>query len=317
MTSLSGLLLAGYAMAPSDPEDEAEFFAGVAELGVGGLEYALPVEGTPSLEPSWVTRNVRPDWDLLVTLVPTLMARLGKEPGYGLGSTDEGCRAKALADIGRARDLAVRLADEHGRRRVVAIEVHSAPGPRGGSREAFAKSLDEILTWDLAGAELLVEHCDAYLPGQSVAKGFWKLEDELAAVQAVGVAPEVLGMSVNWGRSVIEGRDIALAVEHTKAVAEAGLLRALVFSGASGAETAWAPAWADTHIWPRGDDPALALASDSLLGPAEMLDTLRVAGDVPRVGLKIAMRPADASVATRLAVAKAALTEIAVAQASL
>ena len=58
MTSLSGLLLAGYAMAPSDPEAEAEFFAGIAELGVRGLEYALPVEGTPSLEPSWVSLSV-------------------------------------------------------------------------------------------------------------------------------------------------------------------------------------------------------------------------------------------------------------------
>jgi len=249
--------------------------------------------------------------------VPTLMARLGKNPAYGLGSTDEASRASALADIGRARDLAVRLAEQHGRRRVVAIEVHSAPGPLRGSSEALSRSLDEILTWDLGGAELLVEHCDAHVPGQSAAKGFLTLADEIAAVQAFDVGPEVLGISINWGRSAIEGRDPALAVAHTKAVAEAGLLRALIFSGATGTETAWTPAWSDKHIWPRGDDPALALAADSLLGPAEMVDTLRAAGAVPRVGLKVAMRPTDASVAMRLAVAKAALTEIAVAQASL
>ncbi|WP_456786211.1 DUF4862 family protein [Cellulomonas sp. P5_C5] len=318
MPSLRHLLLSGYIAAPEDPAEEDEFFAGLVDLGIGGIEHALPVEGTRSLEPAWVARNLRPEWDVVVSLVPTMMPRLGVAPTYGLGSLDEDQRAHALADVARARDLAVTLAQADGRRRVSAIEVHSAPGPRGGSVEAFSRSLDEILGWDLAGAELLVEHCDAYVPGLTPAKGFWTLEDELVVVRAKGLPADVLGMCVNWGRSVIEGRSTATAVEHTQAVAEAGLLRMLVLSGATGAETPWNPPWSDMHIPPRSDDhPALAASANSLMGLAEITETLKVAGDVPRVGVKVGVRPTDADVATRLAVARASLELVAEARASL
>jgi len=307
MTTKPDILIAGYMMAPTDPTGEDAFFEALTSLDIAGLEYAMPVEGTRSLEPGWVERNVHPDWDLMVTLVPSMMVRLGTDPAYGLSSTDETSRAHALADIARARDLAVSLADTHGHRRVVAIEIHSAPGPRGGSADALARSVDEILGWDVAGAEILLEHCDAAVEGRPAAKGFWSLEDEIAAVRAVGLAPDRLGMSVNWGRSVIEGRSTTTAVEHVQAVAEAGLLRALVFSGATGEDSPWAPEWADTHIPPRGDDPALALSSTSLLGIDEITETLRAAGDVPRIGLKVAVRPTDADIPARIAVAQASI----------
>ncbi|GAB7193205.1 DUF4862 family protein [Kineococcus sp. NUM-3379] len=303
-----GLLVAGYMLAPEDPAGEEELFAGLAGLGIRGLEYALPVEGTRSLEPGWVERNVRPEWDLLVTLVPTMMPRLGTDPAYGLSSTDPDSRARALADVARARDLALSLAEGSGRRRVVGIELHSAPGPRAGSRDALARSLEEILSWDLAGAEVILEHCDALVPGRTPAKGFWGLEEEIALVQGFGLPADRLGTGFNWGRSAIEGHGPALALEHVRTLAAEGLLRSVVFSGATGEESPWSPPWADTHIPPRGDDPALALSAPSLLGPEEATETLRAAGDVPHVGLKVAVRPVDADVPTRLAVAQASLT---------
>lgn len=317
MTSLDQLFLAAYITAPEEPTAHDAFFDAVAGLGIGGLEFALAPEGTRTLDPAWISAHVLPEWDLVVTLVPTMMVRLGTEPTYGLASTDETQRARALADIARARDLALSLADEHGRPRVSAIEIHTAPGPLSGSRDAFERSLDEILGWDLAGAELLLEHCDALVAGQPAAKGFFGLADEIATVQARGLAPEVLGMSLNWGRSAIEGRGAATAVEHVEAVAAAGLLRALIFSGATGEDTVWGPAWTDMHIPSFGDDPALAASSMSLLGPDEIAATLKAAGDVPRIGLKTAARPKDADVATHLAVVAATLTQIAEARAAL
>ena len=158
MTTPTDLLLGAYAMAPADPAAEAAFYAGVAELGVGGLELPLPLPDARTLDRAWFTRHVRPAWDLLVTCIPTVMGRLATIPRYGLASTDEEGRALALADVGRARDLALALAHTHGRRRVVGIQVHTAPGPRLGSRDALARSLEQLLTWDLAGAELLIEH---------------------------------------------------------------------------------------------------------------------------------------------------------------
>jgi hypothetical protein len=88
-----------------------------------------------------------------------------------------------------------------------------------------------------------------------------------------------------------------------------------VLSGATDTETAWGPAWNDAHIPPRGDDPALAASSASLLGRQEITATLRAAGDVPRIAVKISVRPKDADVPTRLAVARAALDQVALGRA--
>jgi len=310
MTTPTDLLLGAYAMAPTDPAAEEAFYAGVADLAVGGLELPLPLQGAPGLEPAWLARNVRPAWNLLVTCIPTVMGRLGSTPAYGLASTDEAGRALAMADVGRARDLALRLADTHGRRRVVGIQVHTAPGPVGGSRDALARSLDELLTWDLAGAELLIEHCDALVSGQVAAKGFLTLEDEIAAVSATGAGSDRLGLSLNWGRSAIEGRSARNAVGQVQAAAAAGMLRAVVLSGAAATSTPWGPAWGDAHIPLRGDDLALEASSQSLLGPDQVAETLRAAGDVAHVAVKVSVRPRDADVPTRLAVARACLDAV-------
>lgn len=310
LTPATDLLLGAYAMAPAPGPDEDAFYAGVADLGVVGLELPVPLAGSPSLDPAWLDRTLRPTWSLLLTCIPSVMARLGDHPGYGLAATDDDVRGLALADVARARDLATRLADEHGRRRVVAIQVHSAPGPAGGSVDAMARSLEQILAWDLAGAEVLVEHCDALVPGQPAAKGFWSLDDELAAVRLVlGTHPATapLGLSINWGRSAIEGRSAAAATAHVRTAAASGLLRALVLSGATDVETAWGPAWGDAHIPPRGADAALAPSAPSLLGPQETEAAVRAAGDGTLLAVKVSVRPRDIPVADRLAVARAAL----------
>ncbi len=313
MTTNPGLLLGAYAMSPADPADEERFYAGVAGLGVGGLELPLFPPGAPSLERGWIARNVSPAWDLLITCIPTVMGRLRAAPGYGLASADEVGRRQALDDVARAQELAQRLADQYGRRRVVAIQIHSAPGPAGGSRDALARSLAQILAWDLAGARVLVEHCDTVIPGQAAAKGFLTIHDEIAAIQAAvtgsvaGSGASTPGLSVNWGRSAIEGRSTQTPVEHVRAAVGAGVLGAVVFSGAADAPTAWGPPWSDAHIPPRGHAPGLGASSGSLLAHREITATLRAAQDVPLVAVKVSVRPQNADVPTRLAVAAAAL----------
>ena len=316
MSNPAGLFLSAYISAPTDPVDEDAFYDAVARLDIDGLEFALFPAGARTLEPDWIREHVNPGHDLIVSLVPSMVAALGSAPTYGLASTDDMQRKRALTDVGRACDLAVRLAAEYGTRRVVAIEVHTAPGPRGGSLEAFERSLAEILTWDRAGAELLVEHCDADVPGQTPAKGFFLLADEIAVVRSFDLPAEVLGMSLNWGRCAIEGHGSRLPVEHIQAVTDAGLLRAYIFSGATGEDTMWGPAWTDMHIPSRGDAPALAASEASLLGPDEIAETIRAIGDTPRIGLKFGIRPADADVATRLAVVEATRAQIAAARAA-
>lgn len=305
--------LGAYAMAPGAPEEARAFYAALAELPLGGLEVPVPPQGADGEQLGWDT-GVHPDWDLLATCIPTVMGRLGEGPAYGLASADDDARAQALADVRHAADQAVRLADRDGCRRVAAIQVHSAPGPRHGSPEALSRSLAEILTWDLAGAQVLLEHCDALVPGQAAAKGFLTLADEVGAIGNVlggsGGATDgagALGVSINWGRAAIEGRSARTPVEHVSTAAEAGLLRAVVLSGATDADTAWGPAWGDAHIPPRGDDDALAASAASLLDAEAVRTTLAAAGPGCLVAVKVSVRPTDADVATRLAVARAAL----------
>lgn len=306
-------LLGSYAMAPADPDDAAAFAAGLAELAIGGLEMPLPPEPLPD-RGVWDTD---PGWDLLVTCIPTVMGRLGTTtgtptgtgPSYGLASTDDEGRDLAVRDVARAAAFARRIAERSGRARVVGIQVHSAPGPREGSTEALLRSLDQLLRLDLAGARLLVEHCDERVGDRPAAKGFLSLDAELDAVTRAG--DERLAVAVNWGRSAIEGRSTATPVEHVRAARAAGRLGAVVLSGATDAATAWGDAWTDAHIPPRGDDPALAPSAASLLGAREVRDTLAAAGPGCLVVAKVAVRPRDTSVATRLAVARATLALLA------
>lgn len=307
------LLLGAYALAPGDPAGEAAFLAGLDGLGVQALEMPLPAPGTAAETARWARAHLPEHVDLVVTAVPRTMQRLASDPGYGLSSADLVQRRAALDDLAVLRNLARLLADEAGRPRLAAVELHSAPGPGLGTLTAFRESLDEVLSWDLGGANLLVEHCDALVEGQPPAKGFWPLHEEIAVLQAI--ADDVpdsasrLGVSINWGRSAIEGRSARTPVEHVRAAAEAGLLRAVVFSGAAASDTPWGSAWGDQHIAPRGSDPVLEASVGSLLGADEIVQTLQAArgATLEAVGIKVTARPEDADVEERLAVARASL----------
>lgn len=310
------LTFGAYALTPGpladDGRAEEEFYAGLGDLPIATIEFPLLGDGAPSLDPEWIARTLRPGWDLMVTCIPRTMMRLADCPTYGLASNDAEGRRAALDDIAVARDLALALADAAGRPRVVAIEVQSAPGPLLGSVEAFAESLVELAGWDLGGAEIVVEHCDALVAGQVPVKGFLSIEDEVTAIRATlaGRPDARLGMGINWGRSAIEGRSGATAAEHVRFAAEAGLLRSIIFSGAADRETAWGPAWADNHMAPRGAGPALAASSASLLGVEEVRAALAAAGDAQLgfVGAKVTVRPEVATAHERVALARETLS---------
>jgi sugar phosphate isomerase/epimerase len=297
------ILLGAYALGTLP--DATRWFEALSGLDVDGLEHPLTPDDGPDTDAALLSRHLPAAWDLMVTCIPTAIARLSHGPGYGLASDDEAGRAAAIADVRRALRLADELAQLAGRPRVLAVEVHSAPGPRGGSASSLARSL-AALTDDDEGPRLVVEHCDRLVDGQAPAKGFLSLDDELAAVRRVA-APSRLGVGLNWGRSAIEGRGTALPVAHARTAAASGLLHAAVLSGATDRAGAWGPAWSDAHIPPRGDDPALAASADSLLGVREAADFLAAAGPVPIVAAKVACRPADLDVPGILAVADATL----------
>ena len=246
-------------------------------------------------------------WDLVITCVPTVMGRLGPEPAYGLASVHPDGRAAAVADVRKALEVARVTAQRSGRRRVRAIEVLSAPRRAAASPAAFRRSLEELLAVDAAGAVLAVEHCDATRPGRRPEKGFLELGEELATIEAIDDVR--LGLSVNWGRSAIEGRSARTPPEQVALVARAGRLAGLMFSGASDVAGTWGQPWADGHIAPRGAGPTPSAWAESLLGVGEITETVAAAAGVQPgfLGVKVTAGPARTSVAERLVIARRSL----------
>ena len=301
-----GYFVGEYAIAPAGLADEEKMLAGLAGMAdIRGLE--LPFTGAlHRSDEAWLFARLRRDWDFVVTLIPGTMGRLQGDRNFGLASADETGRQAAIAMVRAAREAIERLNTAVGRKAVVAVELHSAPsrGPAGGtgSREAFARSLAEVASWDWSGARRVIEHCDAHRPGHPQHKGFLSLEDELAAIASANAsARAAIGICVNWGRSVLETHDAATAAAQVEAARRAGALAGIMFSGTSDADTPYG-IWQDTHM-PHAPAPGLAHgAVGSLMTEAEIRRALAAAGGTKLdiLGAKIAIRPPEASVEARL-----------------
>lgn len=302
MPVFDGMVVGAYAASPAhrdwDPAAERTFYDGLAAVsGIGALE--LPwMGGIHPHDPDWLRTNFPLRFGAVVTDIPHTVSRLAADVTYGLASGDPDGRRRAMADAARMRDDIRRLNDAQARRVVGAVELHTAPRGTAGSPDALAASLTEIAGRDWDGAQLVIEHCDTWHPDRMPEKGFLDLGVEIAAIERSGAA---VGISLNWGRSVIEGRSAATAVDHARAAAERGVLRGFIASGVADVETAFGPAWIDAHLpfaasaaTPRG-------TPGSLMTAQHVADVFAVAGDLDWIGVKVGVA-APCSVADRLAV---------------
>ena len=297
--------VSSYALAlPSEPWNrsaEEALFDGLAGLGLAGLE--LPFTGRlHARDEAWLIAQLRPDWRLILTLLPGTMNRLKDDERFGLASADADGRRRALDFAEEARRAIEGLHARLGRKAVAAVEVHAAPRLGGGARsslEDFAASLTELRGRDWGGAELLVEHCDAAVPGHAPDKGFLRLEDECAALAlSSGRAPARI--LINWGRSAIETRSADGPLAHLRRARQAGLLGGLFFSGATANDPDYGD-WKDSHAPFSTSRPA------SILTPDAAKAALGEAGKLAFIGLKIQPLPASLSVPERLAMIRAGL----------
>jgi len=156
--------------------------------------------------------------------------------------------------------------------------------------------------WDWGESQLVVEHCDEYRQDASHQKGSMSLEDELMVLKDIQDQKGVntrLGITINWGRSVIEGRDVKTPVEHIRVAKKAGLLHGLMFSGVSKAGPYGV--WSDTHAPPR------EVMLDDTYNDGLLLDHRGIGscvseiGDYPieYIGIKIGAQPDNISIAER------------------
>ncbi len=189
------------------------------------------------------------------------------------------------------------------------MELQSAPTGIG-SAGALAQTLHEVLQWDWRGAAVVVEHCDAPHPGRPFAKGFLSFAQEIEVVHALRAERLATrcGLSLNWGRSAIDGRSADTPVVQAGLARGRGVLMGVMLSGATATTSEYGPAWSDAHaaVW---DPDGLGGEQASLLTPARAADFLATAGpDLVFDGVKVSVRPEDAPARRRLAVVGRALS---------
>ena len=279
-------LIGAYAATAGELEWQEEFYELLAaEPWVGGLE--IPYLAGGLREPAeWLAGQLvkYPAYGTnVLTPIGGVMSHI-EDRSWGIASGDADGRAGALEFLRGAADAMRRVNDLAGRQAFAYLALHTSPQAEA-SPEAFERSLAEISSWDIDGAQLVVEHCDAWtgVPGHHVEKGFLKLEDELAVIKKVG-APNVAA-SLNWGRCAIEGEGAELPQRHIEQVVASGLLGGFILSGAQDSDDGqWGP-WVDAHIGLREHQPASVLSRDG----ARAAFAAALAGGPAYIGAKISI----------------------------
>ncbi|WP_438863236.1 DUF4862 family protein [Neptunicella sp.] len=283
---------------------ESEYYQQLKTLKqLKGLEH--PFVG--SLHPhddQWFLDNIDPAWDYVFTCVPGIMNALSQNPHFGLASENENGRAAALTFMQQACDAIGKLNAHLGRNAVKAIQIQTAPNQNNAlaSAAALQASLSTMLSWNWHGAQLVIEHCDTLVAGQTPAKGFLSLDAEIQVLQAVNQQSQTpIGIVINWGRSVLELRHPDGALQHIQQAKDDGLLSGVMFSGASDQDTEYG-VWKDTHMPPAPSDKVTFGAAHSLMTESQMHQclTLADANTLSIVGIKLGIRPRDTSLADRI-----------------
>lgn len=239
---------------------------------------------------AWLPR----DWEYIVTCLPGTMNALATNPDYGLASVSEFGRKAALERMKKVHERVQEINDRIGKPAVVGIEIHSAPRGERASPEALRKSLEELVSWDFDGAQLILEHCDAWHPDGQFSKGFLSLQTELSTLKDLPI-----GIGLNWGRSVLEGRRVETIHRHLE-LADIKLA-SLFFSGTAIADPLYGN-WQDNHAAIRLDSNEPWESTGSLLTQESMEDCKEfIKNPQVKLGLKVQPFPTNLTIEQRLA----------------
>lgn len=304
--------IGAYAASPNqtgwDPQLETAYYDELKQLpNIKGLEHPF-LGKLHGHDDNWFLANIAPQWDYVFTCIPGVMNALGSNPQFGLASCDTAGRQEALDFMQQACNAVAKLNSHLGRQAVKAVMVQTAPArdKATSSADALYQSLSSMQQWDWQGAQLLIEHCDAYVPAHTPSKGFLSLSDEIAVLNRLNTVSDQahkMGIVINWGRSVFETRRPDGALEHIMAVQAAGLLSGLMFSGVSDQDTEYG-AWRDSHQPPQSSELVQHGEPGSWMTEQAIHQCLAATEDLSRLsvlGAKIGIRPHQASVELRIA----------------
>jgi hypothetical protein len=300
--------LGAYAASPNhsgwNAELESAYYQQLKALpNVTGLEHPF-LGKLHQHDDDWFLANIAPEWDYAFTCIPGIMNALAQNPQFGIASDDEAGRAAALNFMQQACSAIGKLNAYLGRPAVKAIQIQTAPArtTATASKAALLASLRTMASWDWHGARIVIEHCDAYVPGHQPSKGFLSLQDELDVLIELNTAVATpLGVVINWGRSVFETRRVDGALEHILATQAAGLLSGVMFSGVSDQDSEYG-AWRDSHQPARSSDLVQNGEPGSWMTEQAMHQCLAAcnASQLTVLGAKIGIRPHSATIAQRI-----------------
>lgn len=286
-------VVGAYASMPADKDGQSQYYQLLGEQSwIAGTELPYPGDLADTSTRTWLAHALPKHWHTnTVTAIPGTMQHVWKDGTFGLASPDEQGRTAAIQWLQTLRDAVEDVAQLRASSDIAAIEIHSAPTELADA-SAFQRSLEEVCAWNWSGAQLVIEHCDRYIAEQKPEKGFLSIDQEIAVAQQLGI-----GITVNWGRSAVEGRDALTPQQHVEAAATAGVLQGLMFSGAGPEETQYGYSWIDGHLPMNVDEPS------SLMDTERIQACTRIAIDqaesLQYLGAKICV-PKDATLATRL-----------------
>ncbi len=301
--------LGAYASSPNvsswDPAIESDYYDKLKQIShLTGLEHPF-LGSLHNQDDQWFLDNIDPNWNFVFTCVPGIMSAIKSEPRFGLASTNETGRQAALSFM-KAALLAIDKLNSHLKRQAVkAIQIQTSPNQSKSpaSEDALYQSLKEMSQWQWQGTKIVIEHCDTLIEGQVPAKGFLSLEQEISALKQVNEEQGCdMGISINWGRSVIETRSVEGALQHIKQAKENDLLSGLMFSGVSDQETDYI-AWKDSHMPPAKAELGHIGAEGSLMTEQQMHACLALAepNTLDFIGVKIGIRPHSSPIEERIA----------------
>jgi len=302
-------IIGAYATAPSlyhnDKAVETDFYVKLKRdiPEIRGFEVPYWGKGIHQFGSEYLLDIIEPHWDNVLSCIPGTMGELGKNPKFGLASNDKEGRLAAVSMQKRVNEILHTMNDKYSRKSVIAVQMVSAPSfPVEGvssSIDSFKQSLDEILSWDWGGARLVIEHCDASIPNQSFDKGFFRLEDEIDMLSSLQCEHKP-GVTINWARSAIEGRNPEKPIEHLKLASQHNMLSGLMFSGVSDNDERYGQ-WNDTHMPFARSFDVECFEEKSLLTLDNITKTLNSinVGMLDYLGIKLLSMPIDESTVER------------------
>jgi hypothetical protein len=249
-------IIGAYASAPSlksnDKLLEIEFYNKLINAipQIKGLEIPFFGKEIHKFGSDFLLNYINPEWNNILTSIPGVMENLSKNPHFGLASDNYTGRLNALDMYKRANELCHKICDLNGDNSIIAVQIVTAPSvPVEGvssSRESLLKSMEEILFLDWRDSKIVIEHVDSCGPDLNFEKGFLTLEDEIEVLLKLSNIHNV-GITINWARSAIEGKNSDKPLEHIKLALKYNLLSGLIFSGTSKDDENYG-SWSDSHM---------------------------------------------------------------------